>query len=143
MILDGLNLNEWHQYAEKLLGKDYFKDFFSGPLARPNHEPLHNVYYSPSEIIVLVNLPYVLDPSKIRLYVKESEVLIKGKISLGYEHMQAVETHIFEGEFEKRISLPAAVNTKRVNAQYARGILKIQLFPKLKKEGLPIKIRDR
>lgn len=141
MILDGLGLKEWQAYAEKILGKDYFKDFFAGSFVNTAQEPLHNVYYTPSEIIVLVNLPYVQDPSKIQLFVKESEVLIKGKIDLGYEHMQAVETHIFSGEFEKKITLPAPVNTKRVNAQYLRGILKIQLFPKLKGKGTPIKIK--
>ena len=141
MILDGLNIKEWQEYAEKLLGKDYFRDFFSNQSIK-NAEPQHNVYYSPSEIIVLVNLPYVLDLSHIKVYVREQEIYLKGKIHLGYEHMQTIENHIFSGEFEKRIALPAFVNTRKVNAQYQRGILKLQLFPKLKREGSSVKISE-
>lgn len=144
MIIDGLDLKEWQKYAEQILGKDYFRSFFSGQqMASFTTEPQHNLFYNSSEIIVLVNLPYVFDLSQIQVYVKEQEVVIKGKIDLGYEHMQCIERHIFSGEFDKKILLPCAVNTKKVNAQYQRGILTIQLFPKLKQEGSSIRVKER
>ncbi|MDQ0338950.1 HSP20 family molecular chaperone IbpA [Caldalkalibacillus uzonensis] len=141
MIPNDMDLNQWKTYAQRLLGRDFFADF-AADFDMHNTEPKYNIYRSASEIIVLINLPYVRDLSQIKLNVREQELFIKGKIDLGYEHMETVQNQIFSGSFEKTISLPALVNTKRVNAQYQRGILKVQLFPKLRGEGKAVNIED-
>ncbi|GGK19942.1 hypothetical protein GCM10010965_11180 [Caldalkalibacillus thermarum] len=141
MVSNDLDLNQWKAYAQRLLGRDFFTDFVPD-LNLQSTEPRHNIYRNASEVIVLINIPYVRDLSQIKLNVREQELFIKGKIDLGYEHMETVQNQIFSGSFEKTIPLPALVNTKRVNAQYQRGILKVQLFPKLKGEGTAVNIQD-
>jgi|GEM_PF-1322778 len=138
-----VDVNQWKSYAEQLLGSEFFHGFMDHSQERSNSaEPRCNVYRSASEIIVLINLPYIRDISQVHLYVKDQELIIKGHISFDFEHMDVVQENIFSGEFKKVIALPDVVNTKKVNAQYRRGILKVQLFPKLRKEGTEIRIQD-
>lgn len=127
--------------VKQVLGQDFFTDIFpTGSEGTKNL--IYDIYKNTSEIIVLINLPYVTDLAKIKLSVHEKELIVKGRIDLGYEHLEAVESNIFNGEFEQAISLPDSVNTKKVNAQYQRGILKIQLFPKIRSEESLINIKE-
>lgn len=135
-----LDFYKWQTMAMDLLGNEFFSDFFKDVR---KDSPLYNVYKSSSEIIVLVNLPYIRDLSQIKLTVKDQELDLKGKIDLGFEHMEKVRGDIFSGTFETTIPLPEAVNTRRVNAKYQRGILSVQLFPKMKKEGQAVKIGEK
>lgn len=127
--------------VKQVLGQDFFTDIFPSTIDGTK-SLIYDIYKNTSEIIVLVNLPYVTDLSKIKLSVLEKELVIKGRIDLGYEHLETVVNNIVNGEFEQAISLPEPVNTKKVNAKYQRGILKVQLFPKLRKEGTTISIKE-
>lgn len=141
MMPNDMDLNQWKEYARRLLGWDFFAEF-TPDLTPGSSEPRYNLYRNSSEMILLINLPYIHDLSQIKLHVREQEVIIKGRIDFGYEHMEAVQSQLFSGSFEKKIPLPAPVHTKRVNAQYQRGILKVQLFPKLKGRETSVHIRD-
>ncbi|GAA0379268.1 Hsp20/alpha crystallin family protein [Bacillus horti] len=131
---------KWQSMAKDLLGNEFFHDFFKQV---KKDSPAYNIYKSSSEIIVLINLPYVRDLSQIKLTVRDQELQVKGKIDLGFDHLENVQSEIFSGMFEAVIPLPVVVNTKRVNANYQRGILSVQLFPKIKKEGSPVHIGEK
>lgn len=135
-----MDFYKWQSMAKDLLGNEFFNDFFKD--ARRD-SPMYNVYKSSSEIIVLISLPYIQDLSQIKLTVRDNELDLKGKIDLGFDHLEKVRGDIFTGMFETTIPLPEAVNTRRVNAKYQRGILSVQLFPKMKKEGQTIKIGEK
>lgn len=135
-----VDFGQWQQMAKQILGNEFFADFY-GSQAQPQ-APDYNIYQNSSEIIVLISLPYVQDLSQIKLNVKEQEIRINGKIDFGFNHLEKVESRIFNGPFEATIPLPKIVNTKKVNAQYQRGILSVQLFPKLRREGKQVHIRD-
>lgn len=135
-----MDFYKWQSMAKDLLGNEFFTDFFKG---NKKAAPMYNVYKSSSEIIVLVSLPYIRDLSQVKLTVKEQELHLKGKIDLGFDHLEKVQEEIFSGMFETTILLPEPVQTKRVNATYQRGILSVQLFPKLKKEGHAVKIGEK
>jgi HSP20 family protein len=134
-----VDMDTWQKMAQQVLGGEFFADFYTGV---QQEGPSYNLYRNSSEIIVLINLPYIRDLSQIKLSVREQELYIKGKVDLGYDHLESVQAQIFSGTFEKTIPLPEIVNTKRVNAQYQRGLLKVQLFPKLRKEGTFVNIED-
>jgi HSP20 family protein len=135
-----MDIFKWQSMAKDLLGNEFFADFFKGT---KQASPTYNVYKSPSEIIVLINLPYIRDLSQVKLSVKEQELYLKGTINLGFDHLEKVQEAIFSGTFEVTILLPEPVQSKRVNANYQRGILSVQLFPKLKKEGHAVKIGEK
>lgn len=140
MPTEDVNFAKWQQYAKQVLGRDFFDDFFSqGSRAV---EPRHNIYRNSSEIIVLVELPFINKLSDVKLNVREEELYVKGEINLGYDHLDKVEEQIYEGTFEKRIALPDSVNTKKANAHYVRGILKVQLFPKRRGDEATIQIKE-
>jgi HSP20 family protein len=139
------DLNKWQNLANQVLGSDFFSEFMPHQpttSASRSTPPRHNMYRNSNELVILIELPYVFDLSQIKMNVKERELSIKGHLELGMQHMEAVESEIFAGPFEKEISLPVNVNPKRVNAKYKRGILFIQLFPKVKAQGETIKIRE-
>ncbi|WP_202078426.1 Hsp20/alpha crystallin family protein [Caldalkalibacillus salinus] len=136
---DQVDLDQWRSFAQQILGDDFFDDFYS---SMEKEGPAYNVYTNASEIMVLVSLPYITDLSQVKLTVKEQEVYLKGHIDLGFEHMQQVAEGIFSGHFEITVPLPQIVNQKKVNAQYKKGILQIQLFPKLRKDGKSVQIAD-
>ena len=137
MLYHQLDPNKWKEIASQVLGNDFFSGF-----ADFSHQgPRYNIYKNASEIIVLIELPYLLDLSQINLTVKEQELQLKGKIELGFNHMEVYRSQIFSGDFETVIPLPYAVNTKKVNAHYQKGILKVQLFPKLKNRSQNVNIQ--
>jgi HSP20 family molecular chaperone IbpA len=141
MSVDYNDINKWKSMVKQTLGQDFLSDIFpSAPYGTTSL--IYDIYKNTSEIIVLVNLPYITELAKIKLSVQDKELIIKGKIDLGYDHLETVESNIIKGDFEQVISLPDLVNTNKVNAQYQRGILKIQLFPKLRKEGSSIRIKE-
>lgn len=131
-----MDFNKWQTYAKQILGNDFFANFVSA------EGPQYDIYTNSSEMIVLVNIPYVRDLSQIHLKVRESELWLKGKVDLGFEHMQKVHKGIFSGDFQLTIPLPQTVNTKRINAQYQRGLLIIRLFPRNRRDGVPISIKE-
>ncbi len=133
------NMKQWKSMAEQVLGPDFFQDFYKG---QTGGEPYYNLYRSSAEIVVLINLPYIKNVEQVKIYVQGEELIIKGSLDYGYRHLEAVVEQLFSGSFEKRISLPSPVNTKRVNAQYKRGLLIVQLFPKLRVEGRQISIHE-
>lgn len=133
------DFEQWQKLAQQVLGTDFMHDFF---VKTTRDGPRYNMYRNSSEIIILIELPYLHDLSKIKLLVRDRELILKGKLEFGYEHMEVIEQQIFTGMFEKKIVLPDVVNTKKVNAQYQKGILKVQLFPKLRSGGYPISIQE-
>jgi HSP20 family protein len=139
------DLNKWQNLANQVLGNDFFSEFMpetSTTNTTSAIPPRHNMYRNSNEIVILIELPYVFDLSQIKMNVKDRELSIKGHIELGMQHMEAIKSEIFSGPFEKEISLPVDVNPKKVNAKYKRGILFIQLFPKVKARGESIKISE-
>jgi HSP20 family protein len=135
-----VDMNTWKSLAHQVLGQDFFSDFITE--STKGGELSYNLYRSSSEIIVLVNLPYIRDISQVKLNVREQELNLKGSIDFGYDHLETIQSQIFSGMFEKTIPLPEVVNTKKVNAKYQRGILKVQLFPKLRKGDTFVSIDD-
>lgn len=141
-----VDINQWKAFAEQILGRDFFQGFMDQGEQGGDHkstiEPKYNLYRGPSELIVLINIPYIRDIKSVKLFIKEQELVVKGNISFDYDHLDLVHGQLYAGDFEKRIPLPESVNTKKVNAQYRRGILQVQLFPRLKKNGYNVEIQD-
>jgi HSP20 family protein len=142
-----VDINEWQSIAQQVLGEDFFKEFMhdfkgKGGSVGGQMEPRYNIYRNSSEVFVVISLPYIRDISQVQLSVRDTELLVKGEVKYDYEHLELIEGNLFSGPFEKVIPLPVIVNTKRVNAQYKRGILQVQLFPRLRREGKPISIQD-
>jgi HSP20 family molecular chaperone IbpA len=132
----------WKSFADQIIGENFVKEFLPDGFSGAVKEPQYNLYRSSSEIFVLVNLPFIKDISQVKLLIKERELYLKGHIDFGYDHLDVVHEEMFAGGFEKRISLPEEVNTKKVNAYYKRGILQVQLYPRLHRGERNVSIRD-
>lgn len=135
MSQEEVNLKKWKEVAEEVMGPEFFSNFFGGygePRSGVSQSggPRYNVYHNSSEIIVLIELPYVQDVSQIELNVEDKQLIVKGEVKLGFEHFEKAAVNIFSGAFEKKIPLPKEVNSKKVNAQYKLGLLIVQLFPR-------------
>jgi HSP20 family protein len=108
---------------------------------RAGFRPPVDVYFSeePPTITVVVELAGV-DPSEVEVAVADNTLVLRGKRRRGprdgrvYRHME-----IDYGPFERRVSLPEAVDSEAAQAEYEHGMLSIRLPVVVKRPG-PVRI---
>jgi len=94
-------------------------------------EPSVDVYETDSEVVILVELAGVKE-EEIEVVVDSNVVVIRGDrkdIKQGIRRTYS-QMEILWGPFERRITLPATVNSSQVKAFYDSGFLEVVL-PKL------------
>jgi HSP20 family protein len=102
--------------------------------------PAINVWEKDNQLVVTTELPGV-DPEKINVSVNGAVLTISG--SSEFEPLKEGEVYLRQeretGSFQRNFQLPFAVDAKKVEAKYERGILRITL-PRAE-EDLPKKIK--
>ncbi len=102
--------------------------------------PLVNVYDEGEEIAVSAELPG-LSKDQVEITFHDGVLTLAGKreAPAGTEKMTLVRSERSVGEFEKDVAIPVKIDTERINAGFANGILTVRL-PKAE-EAKPKQIR--
>jgi HSP20 family protein len=114
----------WKQYAQNLLGDDFFWDF-KGLLK--DKGPLINIYESANEILCLISIPGLKNLNDIDIYVNHNTLKIQGIITYKYKGFLPIQEELFEGGFNRAIQLPYPVRDHPIDATYEKGLLIVHL----------------
>lgn len=108
---------------------------FTPPTAGPEHAygsyPAIRLHEAPEALYVEAMIPGV-DPGTLKLSVVRRTLTLAGEKKSPYADA-AAEPKVFhrrerlEGRFERRLSLPLEVDTEKVSAEYADGVLRVTL----------------
>jgi HSP20 family protein len=120
--------NVRHQMEEMLRG--IFAPYApgGGPTARPRWTPHVDVIENETSYTILADLPGV-DPSQLEITLQQGVLILRGErppesLDTGALYLQRERA---EGAFERRISLPQAVNPESVQARSRWGVVLITL----------------
>lgn len=126
---------KWRPFDERLIfrrGIDrLFNNFFgteSMLMSNGNWVPDIDVSETDDEIVVRMDIPG-MDKEDIRVAMSGDFLTVSGERK---EEKEKKQKHFFSmerrlGTFERTIPIPAAVNDKKVNAEYKSGVLVIHL----------------
>ncbi|MCL5007010.1 MAG: Hsp20/alpha crystallin family protein [Patescibacteria group bacterium] len=91
-------------------------------------EPAMDVYETDKEVIAELNLPGV-DPDKVNVSVKDQVLRVSGSMEEKKEEKGKGywKQEIRRGSFERAVRLPIAVEEKKVEATYEKGVLKVTM----------------
>lgn len=122
---------------------DLFEGFPQWPTTRGLFDraisPAVNVVESNEGYIIECELPGV-DQKNVDVTVSEGVLTIKGEKKSSEEHRDSkvYRKEMWEGSFQRTLSLPQHVDSERIDATYTDGILRISL-PK-KESAMPKRI---
>jgi HSP20 family protein len=122
-----------HQKVNQTLGQDFWNEF-SGILPFPY--PRMDVFQQEENIVILMELPGLVNHEAIKLSLRGNKLLVYGEIPKLY-HVDDEDVMISErytGTFQRKIELPCAVDMERVKASYQNGILTVELVKIAEKE---------
>jgi len=122
-------MQRWHTLARQFLGEDFFEEVMTGIKKK---EPAVDVYHGSHEVVVVVDLPGIVDVNSIQLRVEGDTLHIQGAIPAPYQGFRTYVSERTKGAFEKSIQLGAIVSKANASARYRRGVLEIR-FPKVEK----------
>jgi Molecular chaperone (small heat shock protein) len=87
-----------------------------------------DVEETPSEVIVLAEMPGIQKKEHLSIHVNENMLTIKGEVKRGMPEEGKVTrlTERYYGQFSRTLSLPASVKMDGAQANYRNGILELR-----------------
>jgi HSP20 family protein len=131
MFKDFDNMNQWKKHLQQFMNNENFYMEFNDMFG---HFPQANVYKTENECILVANLPGVKNVSDINIHANYRTIEISGKIDLGYEGFQLLQSELHTGHFNRAFELPYPIREDKVEANYHRGLLIIQLYRSFPKD---------
>lgn len=113
--------------AQNLLGDDFWKEI--GNII-PKRGPSIDVYKTPLEIVVVIEVPGVYTPQSINVKLRGLKLLIQGEIPWTYpvDTNDLIQTERFIGSFRREINLPHDVSPNQtIEAQFRNGLIEIRI----------------
>jgi len=130
-------LNTFNEQVNKLLAENFAP---SGETAMANWTPAVDIYENEGELVVKADLPDV-NEKDIDIRVENNTLTIRGERhfeeKVNKENYLRVERSY--GTFARSFSLPNAVNTENIHADYHNGLLTVHM-PK-REESKPKQIK--
>lgn len=133
---------KWRPMFDPFMDMDKF--FEDMPMASQGFVPALDVYQDDKNVIVETPLPGV-NPSDVNISVENDVLTIEGSSEKKSEvdEKNYYRKEIRSGSFHRAISLPAAVNGEKANAEYKDGILKITIPKEERAKPRQIKISSK
>ncbi|MEK7583947.1 MAG: Hsp20/alpha crystallin family protein [Patescibacteria group bacterium] len=130
-------LIKWTPFYEPFL--DMERSFGEQGLASFN--PAIDLYEKDNDLIAEVALAGI-DPEKVKISIEDNVLDIEGSLEKKSEidENNYYRREVRSGSFHRMISLPAAVNSEKTQAEYDKGILKITMPKKDEAHSKPIKV---
>ncbi|MEN9406680.1 MAG: hypothetical protein RLZ12_964 [Bacillota bacterium] len=130
MQTEKLGLNKWATLAKNFLGSDFFNELIENDKETSSHYPA-DVYHTPKEVIVLINLPGQKNIEKIKwLIVDNNKLKITGTNTSFFPNHLKILTERPAGKVAKEINLGAEVTPIANQTKYYRGILELHFLKK-------------
>jgi HSP20 family protein len=133
------NMNQWKKHMQQFMNNEkFFMDFQE----MFENFPQANLYKTENECILVINLPGINNVKDINIHANYRTIEVSGKITCHYEGYQLVQSELFTGEFNRTFELPYPIREDKIEANYHRGLLIIQLyrsFPKDKSSYVSVK----
>ena len=126
-----VTLEKWMPVQELDLMERRMRRFFEDLKTVPPTAPAADVYETPAEFIVELEVPG-FDEKELEIDVFDHTLAVKGERLEKIEKKEpTLRIHErLEKEFESRFVLPPTVDSKKVSAEYAKGVLTLHV-PKL------------
>lgn len=107
-------------------GMSQFSKFGAGASVFPKLD----MYHSPSDLTVVAEIPGLMHPEDISIFVEPQSLQISGQVTSSYgtvkrDHFTLSERH--HGMFDRHLELPVPVKIRNATAIYRQGLLEIQL----------------
>ena len=123
---------------------DFFAPFFQGSPFGFSGSPAVDVEETENEVIVRAEVPG-LEKDEFSIELENDTLVLRGEKKHKEEHKDRNIHHIEcrYGRFDRRIALPAEVQTDKANAEYKNGVLNITL-PKAessKRKAITVKVK--
>lgn len=118
-------MNDTHHRANALFDEFFFP---AGMQANTAWNPVVDVYETDDHFVIKADLPGI-DKKDIALDVKEGVLTLKGERHAD-EEVKKENTHFRErvfGRFVRAFKLPDHVDADKITADYANGVLKIEI----------------
>ena len=120
----------------------FFNEFFGPSVDEKDRciEPLTDVRETDDEVVISVDLPFVVSKEDIEVYVTEDsiEITARTKRKIRWSRWGAHHRYVEFNHYRKRIELPILVDPNEVRATFRSGILEVRL--RKKKKRVQIKI---
>ncbi len=120
----------------------FFDEFFGPSVDEKERyiEPLTDVRETDDEVVISVDLPFVVSKEDIEVYVTEDsiEITARTKRKIRWSRWGAHHRYVEFNHYRKRIELPILVDPNEVRATFRSGILEVRL--RKKKKRVQIKI---
>jgi HSP20 family protein len=108
---------------ENVMGSDWFGSRTSGSGAFP----LINVFNDGDDFVVVAELPGV-KKEDLDVQVRGDTVRIQGKKTIAYDEKASIHRRErTAGQFDRTVTLPAEIDSAKVNAEYRDGVLTLRL----------------
>jgi HSP20 family protein len=123
------------------LFREAFPTFGEAALTTGAWTPAVDIYESPEAVELMVDLPGV-DKKDIRVSVEDNLLTVSGERKLAHadkrEGYHRVECNY--GTFTRSFTIPANIDTNKINAEYKDGVLHLTLPKKPEAQPKQIKI---
>ena len=85
---------------------------------------------TPTEVIVLAEMPGIDQKDDLTIQVNENLLTIKGEVKRGLQEEGRItrQTERYYGQFSRTLTLPALVKTDGAKANYSKGILELRFL---------------
>ena len=108
---------------EGVMGNDWFGSRTSGS----GVFPLVNVFTDGDDFVLVAELPGV-KKEDLDIQVQGDALRIQGKKAIGYDdHASVHRRERSAGQFDRTLTLPAELDTSKVQAEYRDGVLTLRL----------------
>jgi HSP20 family protein len=125
--------------AGDVLGDEFWQEI-AGIL--PPAGPRMDVYRTAAMVVVIVELPGLFSPEQIRLTLNGRQLNVEGELIRPYpvSEEQMLQSERFFGSFRRSVTIPGPFLPQELKAQYALGLLTVQLplAPEEDKQTIPV-----
>jgi HSP20 family protein len=132
-------MNSFYNESLEVLGEQFWQDIAE---LIPNTGPRIDIYYTPTKVFVLAELPGLDSQNQIGIVLSGQTLIIEGEIPRLYPvtENRITQNERFFGKFRRSLQMPKPVTIDGNQAKYSKGLLiiELQVDEKLQQTTVPI-----
>lgn len=141
---ENLNLQYIKDVVSGVMGEELWNGFYD---VVTTQRPRLDIYDDNNKIVVLGEIPGILNPSDVTISVSENKLTIKGIAKDKYQQNmpgKRIKSECLYGAFDRTIELPYFIDEKSIKAVYENGLLEItmqRMDTKVDKRSVEVEFR--
>lgn len=119
------NFNSMEE-AKRILGEEFW-DVLTDVL--PYMGPRIDICKFEKNLLIVAELPGIQSPKDVMIYLDGNSLVLEGKITRDYGETEAlfIKNERYQGPFKRKIRLPQECIISQLQAEYQKGLLKINI----------------